>query len=513
MPGFPRSSKVSSTALAAGALALALTACNAGSSSTGTSGGEQAVEAPETLAVGLAAEPASLDFTTTDGAAIPEALLYNVLETLVKVDSETGEIVPLLAEDYEVSDDGTQYAFTLREDVTFSNGDEFTAEDVKFSIDRVKSDAWTVSLKSAMDVVENVEVTSPTEVVVTLSEPSNDWLYRMTTRIGAMFSETGVDDLANDPVGTGPYVVAARTRGDSLTLETRDDYWGELPDVEEVTLRYFGDATALNNALISGGIDVIGTLQSPESLERFESDDRFQVLEGTTNGELVLSMNNARPPFDDRRVRQAVKYALDRQAILDTTYAGMGELIGSMVPPTDPWYEDLTDLYPHDPEKARQLLAEAGATDVEVAFRIPNLPYAVTAAQVVKSQLAEVGISANIEVLEFPARWLEEVLRGQDYDMSLIAHVEPRDITTFADPEYYWGYDSPEFQALIDEAQTADEQRRVELLQQAARLLADDAAADWLFLLPSLIVAEKDVEGLPVNRVSESFDLTGVSRS
>ena len=280
-----------------------------------------------------------------------------------------------------------------------------------------------------------------------------------------------------------------------------------------MTLRYFDDATAMNNALLSGGIDVIGTLQSPESLERFESDDRFQVLEGTTNGELVLSMNNARPPFDDPQVRQAVKHALDRQAILDTTYAGYGELVGSMVPPTDPWYEDLTDLYPHDPDKARDLLTEAGVTDATVAFRIPNLPYAVTAAQVVKSQLAEVGITAEIEVLEFPARWLDVVFKQHDYDMSLIAHVEPRDLTTFADPSYYWGYDNPEFQAAIEQAGTADEEQYVELMQSAARLLAEDAAADWLFVLPSLIVAESDVEGLPVNRVSESFDLTGVSRA
>jgi peptide/nickel transport system substrate-binding protein len=161
MPGFRRSTKATSATLAAGALALTLTACNAGSTSTGAAGGEVSADQPTTLAVGLAAEPASLDFTTTDGAAIPEALLYNVLETLVKVDSVSGEIVPLLAEDYEVSEDGKQYTFTLREGVTFSNGDEFTAEDVAFSIDRVKSDAWTVSLKSAMDVVEDVEWPPP----------------------------------------------------------------------------------------------------------------------------------------------------------------------------------------------------------------------------------------------------------------------------------------------------------------------------------------------------------------
>ena len=221
--------------LASGALVLALAGCNAGSdTSTGTGTGStpDAEGAPSTLAVGLAAEPASLDFTTSDGAAIPEALLYNVYETLVKVDSESGEIVPLLAEDYEVGEDGKTYTFQLREGVTFSNGDEFTADDVKFSIEQVQSEAWTVSLKAYMEIVESVEASSPTEVVVTLSEPSNDWLYRMTTRIGAVFSDTGVDDLASTPIGTGPYVLEEWKRGDSLALTTRDDYWGEQPDVQ-----------------------------------------------------------------------------------------------------------------------------------------------------------------------------------------------------------------------------------------------------------------------------------------
>ena len=132
----------------------------------------------------------------TDGAAIPEALLVNVYEGLVKIDQTTGEIVPLLAESWEVSDDGRTYDFMLRDGVTFSNGEEFTADDVKFSIERVQSDDWTISLKSGMDVVESVEVVSPTQVRVELAEPSNSWLFRMTTRIGAIFDPSGVDDLA-----------------------------------------------------------------------------------------------------------------------------------------------------------------------------------------------------------------------------------------------------------------------------------------------------------------------------
>jgi peptide/nickel transport system substrate-binding protein len=489
------------------ALVLALAGCSAGAGTAGSA----PVEGVDSLAVGLTAEPASLDFTTSDGAAIPEALLYNVVETLVKVDAASGDVVPLLAESYEVSADGREYAFTLHEGVTFSNGDAFTAEDVAFSIERVQSPAWTVSLKAAMDVVDEVEVVSPTEVVVRLARPDDDWLYRMTTRVGGMFSETGVDDLANAPVGTGPYTVTARTRGDSLSMEVRDDYWGAQPEVERVVLRYFEDGTALENALVSGGIDVIGNLQTPESLSRFRADDRFQVVEGTTNGELVLSMG-ARGPLQDRALRQALLHALDRQALLDTTYDGTGELIGSLVPPTDPWFDPaLVQRYPYDPARARELLAASGTPLPELAFKIPNFPYAVNAAQVIAAQLAEVGVTARIEVLEFPV-WLDVVFTQHDYDLSLVAHVEPRDLAIFADPDYYFGYDSPRYRELLAEASTAGAERAVELRREAAALLAEDAAAGFLFVLPNLIVAETDVQGLPVNRVSESLDLTGVSR-
>ena len=336
---------------ATAAASLLLAACSAGSgtgseSGGGTGGGETT---DEQLTVGLVAEPANLDFTITDGAAIPQALLYNVYEGLVQVDQE-GEIQPGLAKSWEISEDRKTYTFQLVDNAKFSNGEEFTAEDAVFSIERVKSD-WTVSLKAAMDVVEKAEAVSPTELEVTLKRPSNDWLYRMTTRIGAMFDKSGIGDLANDPVGTGPYDVEKWTRGDSLTLARNEDYWGEKPYFQSVTLKYFKDPTALNNALLSSTIDVIGTVQTPESLEQFENNDQYQVIEGTTNSEVVLSFNNESGPLQNKEVRQAVRYAIDHQALVDTCWAGRGELIGSMVPPTDPWYEDRTGDYAHDPTR------------------------------------------------------------------------------------------------------------------------------------------------------------------
>ena len=501
---------------AAGALAVLalviMSACSAGA--TGDGGAPGGTDGPNTdaLAVGLIAEPANLDFTSTDGAAIPQVLLYNVYETLVKVDNE-GQIVPALAKSWTLSEDRRTYTFELVEGATFSNGKPFTADDAAFSIERVKSN-WSVSLKSAMDRVASAEAVSPTQLRVTLREPSNDWLYRMTTRIGAMMTPDGVGDLANAPVGTGPYAFGEWRRGDSITLIRNDDYWGNPPAFGEVTFRYFKDPNALNNALLSNTINVIGTVQAPEALRQFEGDQRFQIIEGTTNGEVVLSFNNSTEPMSDQRVRRAVRSAIDHRALLDTCWAGRGTLIGSMVPPTDPWYEDLTAVDPYDPARARQLLAESGKADETIRLRVPNLPYAVSCGQVVQSQLQQAGFTVELDQLEFPAQWLQTVFKDSDYDMSIVAHVEPRDIgTVFGDPDYYTHYGKPEFVAALKAADTGTEAEQTENMKRAARMIAEDAAADFLFLFPNLMVADADITGLPKNAVSESFDLSGLGRS
>lgn len=494
------------------AASLALAACSAGAGTGSGETGSGGEGGDRSLSVGLVAEPANLDFTKTDGAAIPQVLLYNVYEGLVQVD-QSGKIVPGLAKSWTVSDDRKTYTFDLTDGATFTNGDAFTAEDAKFSIEAVKSD-WTISLKSAMDVVDTVKALSPTKLQVTLKRPSNDWLYRMTTRIGAMFDPDGVDHLATKPIGTGPYRLADWKRGDSITLARNDSYWGDKPYFDTVTFKYFKDPTALNNALLSGTIDVIGTVQTPESLGQFEDNDKYQVIEGTTNGEVVLSFNNGKGPLTDKRVRQAVRYAIDHKALLDTCWAGRGTLIGSMVPPTDPWYEDLTGLYPHDVAKARRLLKESGHADDTLRLRIPTLPYAVSCGTVVKSQLEQAGFKVRLDQLEFPAAWLSTVFTNADYDMSIIAHVEPRDMAAvFGDPDYYTRYGKPAFRALLQKADEGTQQQQVTYMKQAARMLSEDAAADWLFLLPNLMVAEKGITGLPENAISESFDVTDLARS
>ncbi|MEU8873788.1 ABC transporter substrate-binding protein [Streptomyces javensis] len=485
---------------------LLLASCSAGSTATGGSAGKNS------LNIGLTAEPANFDFTKTAGNAIPQALLYNVYQNLVKLD-QSGKIQPQLATSWSLSKDRRTYTFHLVKNATFSNGARFTAEDAKFSIERVPSD-WTVAQKSQMDVVDTVRAVSPTELKVTLKRPSNDWLYRMTTRVGAMFSRTGVSKLATEPVGTGPYVVKRWNRGDSITLARRDGYWGREPHFKSVTLKYFKDPTALNNALLTGTINVIGDMQSPDTLFRFQNNPKYKVIEGSTNSEVVLSLNNGSGPLRNRKARQAVRYAIDHKALLDTCWGGRGKLIGSMVPPTDPWYQNLTNQYPYDRDKAKKLLEESGEAGHTLRLRIPTLPYAIACGTVVKSQLEQAGFKVRLDQLEFPAAWLSTVFKNADYDMSIIGHVEPRDMqTVFGGKGYYTGYDNPEFRALLKKADQGTKKEQITYMRAAARLLSKDAAADWLFLLPMLTVADKDITGLPVNYVSESMDLTGLGRS
>lgn len=499
------------TLLTAGALAL--TGCSAGSSgeSSNSSGSDTpASPTPTTVTVALTGTPTNLDFTTTAGSAIPQALMSNVYEGLVELD-QSGEIQPLLAKGWDVSEDRKTYTFQLQEGVTFSNGSAFTAENVKFSFERVQND-WVTTLKSKMDIIESIEVISDSEVAVTLSQPSNIFLFNLATPVGAIFTPDGVDDLANTPVGTGPYAVKSWTPNESIVLETREDYWGTAPGVEEVTLKYFADATATTNALQTGDVDAIANLQAPELLAAFEADEAFTVLEGTSSGEVSLSINNQAEPFDDVRVRQAVHYALDKQAIIDTAWNGYGTPIATYAVPTDPYYEDLNDVYPYNPEKAKELLAEAGHESLDITFDVPTRPYAQAVSEIVVSQLRDVGINATIRSSEFPAVWLDQVFTNHDYQMTVILAVEARDIlTVFNNPDYYIGYDNSVIAPLAEAADQADEAGYIDGMKQVARKIVDDAATPILFLFPNINVIDADLKGMPENAIIEALDLTNLS--
>lgn len=471
----------------------------------------QSPEGSRSLTIGAVDEPQTMDLSANAQAAIAQVLLYNVYETLVRIDGE-GKLRPLLATAWTVSDDRLTYRFTLRDNTVFASGTKLDAEAVVASLDLFRSDAIkNKTLSTQMAVVDSVKAENPTTVVVTLQRPSQFWIYDLAGSAGVIIDPAGKDTLADKPMGSGPYVFESHQRGSSVTLKRNPKYWGTPPRIDTAVFRYFTDANAMNAAMLSGDLDVVSNLAAPEALSQFSDTTRFTTLEGTSNGEVVLGFNHTVPALAKLPVRQAINHAIDRQALVDAVWGGKGQLIGSMVPPSDPWYEDLSQTYPHDPQKAKELLSQAGhASGLTLRLRVPTLPYAPTAAKFIASQLKEVGITVTVEELDIN-RWLDEVFTKGQYDMTIVAHVEARDIVAWADPKYYWHYDNREFQSLLTRADEADEQQGTALLKQAAKVLADDAAADFLWLLPSLVITKESVTGLQPNATTLSFDLTSAA--
>jgi len=495
-------------------LVLALTAVIAGC----TPAGQQTTPAGDrhTLVVGATLEPASMDAFHNSAASIPQVLLYNVYETLVKVDSD-GKLKPLLAQGWEVSPDRLTYTFHLNPAAKFASGAALDATAVKTGFEKLKADTkLTETLRAQAAIVASVEAPEASTVVFTLTRPSLMWLYDMSSTLGMVVDPTFTGDLATATAGSGPYTLQKLNKGTSVVLGKSPSYWGTPGRFDEVTFRYIADPNAQNAAMLSGEIDVVSNLQAPESLAQFSDTSRFSVIRGTTNGEVVLGLNHQTKALQDLRVRQALTMAIDRTALRDTVWNGEGTLIGSMAVPTDPWYTDLSGTNPYDPARARELLADAGyAEGLTLRLRVPTTAYATKSAKFVASQLRDVGVTATIEELDFN-RWLAEVFTPDDagksnYDMTIVAHVEARDLGKFANPDYYWHYADPEFVRLFTEADESGTADQVAGMQSAVKFLADDAAAIWLFALPNLVITDAGITGIPQNATTLSFDLTTIA--
>ncbi|HSN43082.1 MAG TPA: ABC transporter substrate-binding protein [Propionibacteriaceae bacterium] len=483
-------------------LVLAIAGCSTGASDTQTT-----AEARK-LIIGISAQPQAMDPTSNPDAAIPQVLLYNVYETLVKVDSE-GKLKPLLASEWAVSTDGLTYTFTLQPKAKFSTGTPVDANAVVASIERMRSGATTTDvIKAQMEPIASATATDPGTVTIVLSKPSQAWLWSMASTAGIVIDPTALADMSK-PVGSGPYAFGEWKKDESVSLTRNADYWGTAAKFDSATFRYFADANAMNAAMLSGDIDIISNVAAPQAINQFSDTAKYTVTEGTSTAEVILGFNHNNEALSDLKVRQAIITAIDRQALMTTVWNGKGKLIGSMVPPTDPWFEDLSSSYPYDPAKAKALLKEAGfETGLKLRLRVPTLPYAPSSATFITSQLKDVGITVVTDELEFPARWVDVVYTKGDYDMTIVAHAEPRDMDRFADPTYYWHYDNPAYAQLLADADGADEATNVTLMKEAARILADDAAGGFLFLLPNLVVSSADISGLNANATSLSFDLT-----
>jgi peptide/nickel transport system substrate-binding protein len=486
------------TILAAAALALV----------TATS----AFAARTDLVIGIPLEPPHLDPTAGAAAAIDEVLYANVFEGLTRIGPK-GEVLPDLAESWSISDDGKVYTFKLHTGVKFHDGADFSADDVKFSLDRARAEDSTNAQKALFEAIDTVEVVDPTTVKVTLKEPQGAFLYNMAWGDAVIVSPKSADTNKEKPIGTGPFKFQEWVKGSSITLVKSDAYWGAPVSLDKAEFRIVPDAAAAVPALLSGDIQAFPFFD-PDSVAQVKDDPRFHVVIGSTEGETILSINNKKPPFDKLEVRQAISYALDRKAIIDGASAGLGLPIGSHMSPANKYYVDLTGRYPHDAAKAKELLKEAGLENgFKATLKLPPTTYARLGGEIIASQLRDVGINLEIIPVEW-AQWLDQVFTKKDYDLTIVSHTEPNDIDIYSRKDYYFNYANPAFNKVIADLElTSDEAKRKELYAQAQKILADDAVVGFLYELPKVGVWDAKLQGLWENAPIPANDLTKVKWS
>ncbi len=459
--------------------------------------------------IGVALEPPILDPTAGAAEAIDIVVYQNVFEGLTRVD-QNGAVQPGLATDWTISEDGLTYTFTLAGGVTFHDGSTFDADDVKFTFERILGPDSVNAHKEFYEPIESVTVIDPLTVELKLSRQIGNLLFDLGRGDAVIVAPESADNNANEPIGTGPFAFVQWDRGSRVILERYEPYWGEAPALSRATYLFIDDTAAMTSALLAGNIDGTNNF-GQEALAVFEGNPQFTVLVGSTEGETILATNNQKAPFDDLKIRQAMAHALDREAIIEGATYGYGTPIGSHFAPHHPSYVDLTGTYPYDPDTARALLAEAGYPDgFSATLKLPPLAYARLSGQIIASQFAEVGIRLELINVEF-AQWLEDVYSNKDYDLTIISHVEPFDVGNYANPDYYFGYDNPEFQALVDELNgTTDDAQRRELAVEVQEILARDAVNGWLFQLPQTGVWNSKLAGMWPNSPIEGLVLRDI---
>ncbi len=480
--------------------------------------GAQAVAAAETpvkgghLIIAVSDEPPGLDPTANTAAAIDRITWSNVIETLVKVD-DTGKFVPGLAEKWTVSPDGKTYTFALRKNVKFHNGEAFDANVAKWNIERAAAKDTVNPHPEYFRVIEKIDAPDAATLVCVLKEPNALFIANMAEGDASMMPMKGHENAKTHPIGTGPFKFVQWVKGDRVELARFEGYWDpKLPYLDKVTYRFIPDASAQANALKAGDVTIIGWLQAPELAADLAKDKRFRVISGTSTAEVIISTNNKAKPFDNVKVRQAMAHALDRKAIIELANSGFGAPIGSHWSPNTPYYVDLTGMYPHDPAKAKALLAEAGLPNgFEAVVKVPDrYAYAKRVAEVAADQLAKVGIKLKLEMIEW-GQWIERIFKNKEYQLTVIGHAEAWDINIYAKPTYYFQYDSKEFQDTYQKAIKApNEAEQAKWFGECQKIVARDAVNGFVYSSPSLAVMKAEVQGWWRNYPTIALDCTQV---
>lgn len=456
----------------------------------------------DSVAIGIKLAPVSLDIRNQSGSALEQLLIGNVYEALVSRNSNN-EVEPGLAKSWTISNDGLTYTFKLNEHMNFSNGDTLDATDVAWSINQLKAKQYYNS-----DQVENLKQASApdaTTVKLTLSRPDANMLWYLSGRPGLVFDKDARYDAKTTAVGSGPYLVKSFDSSSKLVLQANPKYWGSAHKARTttVTVRFLPDDNAALNALTSGDVQVLSPVNA-NMTGKLKSSGKYTVKATEGSDKFVLAFNCTGAKTADKRVRQAIRYAINHKEII-ASRGGVDAALGGPIPSVDPGYEDLTGLYPYNPAKAKSLMQQAGYSTnhpLKLTLTYANV-YGSELGEQLRSQLSRIGIDLNVNTVEF-STWLQDVHTNGDYDLSLVDHAESHDFYKWTQPDYYYHYDNAQVQALYAKALAAtDEQDSAQYLKQAARIVSEDAPADWLFAYRVSVAQAKGVTGFP-SRLTQS---------
>lgn len=473
-------------------ICAALTGCFGGSGkSSSSSSGDN-----NSIVVGIQNDLDSLDPHLAEAAGTRE-VLYNIFEGLVKPDKD-GNLVPAVASDYKVSEDGKVYTFTLRENVKFHDGETVTAEDVKYSIDRNAGKLGEEAYVSAFKKINSVNIVDPSTIEVVLTEPDTEFIGYMTVAI----VPRNYTKQAEAPVGTGPYKFVSYSPQQNIKLEKFSDYWNkDYPIIQNVEFKIVQNTDSVILDLKAGTIDVYPYLTDSQAKELSST---MTIADGNSNLTQALYLNNADPKFSNKLVRQAMSYAIDKDEIMSIVSGGKGTKLGSaLYSGFGKYYSDQSGKYSYNVEKAKELLKEAGYENgFTFTIKIPsNYQFHVSTGEIIVEQLKKVGITAKIELIDWTT-WLDDVYTKRNYEGTIIgvdAKLAPSDMMLRYNTGYsknFCNYSNPEYDEIINKAlTTTDETQKVTYYKQLQEILADDAAAIYIQDPPILVALNKNLKG------------------
>jgi peptide/nickel transport system substrate-binding protein len=442
------------------------------------------------LIAAIAGEPDQLDPQKTSSYFSFE-VLENVFDTLVEPD-ENLEMRPALAESWTVSPDQLTWTFRLRDGVTWHDGSPFIADDVVYSYRRIIDEK--LSNVDKFSAVTDVTAPDPSTVVVRVKEATPNLLTNLGGFKGmAIVSRRNVEsgEIATRPMGTGPFSFASQRSGDSITLAANPNYWGGAPKIPGVTYRFISEPSTALSALQAGEVDWTDSIPA-QRVEQLRNDDSIHLAVTPSNDYWYFALNQARAPWNDVRVRRAIAYAIDRDAIVQATSYGTAVANQLAIPEGNPWYVRY-DQYRYDLDEAKRLLDESGVRPTALDMLVTSeYPETVTAAQVVADNLAPLGISVNIRTVDM-ATWLDEQNTG-NFDMLMMGWLGNIDPDDFYYAQHHTGgsnnaqkFSDPEVDRLLDagRVETARDARADDYAKAAVQI-ADQVSYIYLYN-PSVI--------------------------